>query len=282
MKIVKRINKLREILAGKRDGTIGFVPTMGYLHEGHEELIKKCVNENDISVVSVFVNPIQFGKGEDFNEYPRDLKRDMDIMKSLNVDYIFYPEISEIYGEGYKTYVSVKDYDKVLCGKYRDSHFTGVATIVLKFINIISPNTIYFGKKDAQQLIIIKKMVEDLNINTEVRSVDIKRNTDGLALSSRNTLLSKSGKKSALRLSQALMDVKNKILNEGLCDVKDIKEIIIKFISKESGIDIEYVEILSLEDLHELKKIDKKNTIIALAAFVENVRLIDNLILGEI
>ncbi len=282
METIKKIDKLKKSLIGKREGTIGFVPTMGYLHKGHEELIKKCKNENDTSVVSVFVNPIQFGKGEDFKEYPRDPKRDSDIMKNLGVDYLFCPEIKEIYPKGYKTYVNVKEFDKVLCGKKRINHFEGVATIVLKFINIISPDTIYFGKKDAQQLIIIKKMVNDLNLNTVVRSVDIKRDLNGLALSSRNTLLSESGKLSALKLSQSLMYVKEKILNGQLSEVKEIKEIIKRNISKEKGIDIEYIEVLSLKNLTELKKVDLNNTIIALAASVENVRLIDNLILGEI
>ena len=153
MKIVNKIIDLKKVISEKK-GNRGFVPTMGYLHEGHSELIRKSISENDITIVSIYVNPVQFGEGEDLEKYPRDIESDIDILRSLGVNILFLPDNEEIYPKGYKTFISVNEMDKVLCGSSRPGHFTGVTTIVLKLINIVGPDCIYFGKKDAQQLII--------------------------------------------------------------------------------------------------------------------------------
>lgn len=282
MKIIKKISDLRKEISGFNIGETGFIPTMGYLHEGHEELIKKSINENQITIVSIFVNPVQFGEGEDFKKYPRDQNRDVTILTSLGVDLLFLPDKSEIYPEGFRTYVNVDEMDKVLCGKSRPGHFKGVTTIVLKLINIISPDLIYLGQKDAQQLIILKKMIEDLNIKTEVRSVAVIREKSGLALSSRNSYLTDSGRKSALILSESLILAKNEIIEENITDAGSIQKKITDHILSERSVKIDYVEIVSLIDLKRVKEIDLRKTLVACAVYVEGIRLIDNFILGEL
>lgn len=282
MKTIKQISNLRIEISGFNTGKTGFVPTMGYLHEGHEELIKKSISENQFTIVSIFVNPAQFGEGEDFKEYPRDFERDVHILNSLGVDLLFLPDRSEIYPEGFKTYVNVEELDKVLCGRSRPDHFKGVTTIVLKLMNIISPDHIYLGRKDAQQLILLKRMIEDLNIKTEIRGVNIVREKNGLALSSRNSNLTPTGKKSALVLSESLVIAKNEILEKNIRDAKSIKKKITDHILSEGNVEIDYVEIVSLSDLKRIGDIDLENTLVACAVRVEGIRLIDNFILGEL
>ncbi len=281
MRILNKIKDLKRVLS-TGTGNIGFVPTMGYLHEGHSELIRKSISENDITIVSIYVNPVQFGEGEDLEKYPRDIERDIDILRSLGVNVLFLPDNKEIYPKGYKTFVSVNEMDKVLCGSSRPGHFTGVATIVLKLINIVDPDCIYFGKKDAQQLIILKRMVKDLNLDVNIKSVDTKRERDGLALSSRNSYLSDEGRKSALAISGALRYARSLILDNKVTDAELIKKEIRSMILKDKKIEIDYVDILSLNELKKTDKIDLKNSLIALAVYVEGVRLIDNLIFGEL
>ncbi len=264
------------------EGKTGFVPTMGYLHEGHSELIRNCIRDNDNTVVSIYINPEQFGEGEDLDKYPRNIERDIDILCSLGVNILFIPDNNEIYPSEYKTFVNVRELDEVLCGKSRPGHFTGVATIVLKLLNIIGPQSVYFGKKDAQQLVILKKMITDLNIKTEVKSVDIKRDQDGLALSSRNSYLSETGRNNALILSRSLNHAEFLINEKKVTDVELIKKEMFEMISEIGEVKTDYIEIVSLNNLNSIDKIDPGSTLIAIAAYVEGVRLIDNLILGEI
>ncbi len=284
MKTFKSIKSLRKyILSLKKEGdSIGFVPTMGFLHAGHIELIKKCVSENDISVVSIYVNPKQFGEGEDFSDYPRDINRDMEILENERVDILFYPENSEMYPEKQLALVDVRGLSDVLCGKRRPGHFMGVATVVLKLFNIVNPDMAYFGQKDAQQLVIIKKMVKDLNVSVRIKSIPIIRDDNGLALSSRNSYLSNNEKIIATQLSKALFKAKSMIENDNILDPLKIIDFIQERLKKTGGINIDYVEIRRLTDLSESGIIDRKDCIVAVAIYIGKVRLIDNFILGEI
>jgi pantoate--beta-alanine ligase len=282
MKIFETIDQLREELRQyKREQTIGFVPTMGYLHQGHLSLVEQCKKENEKTVVSIFVNPAQFGPGEDFDRYPQDVEKDEHLLRELGVDIVFYPAVKEIYPEGYATYVEVEKLGNVLCGKSRPTHFRGVTTVVLKLLNIVSPTCAYFGRKDAQQAIIIKKMVKDLNLDVTIQTMPIVRDPDGLALSSRNAYLSAEERKAALSLSRALKKAKTEI-DHGLRDSSAIMEFIKKEISIYPRVTIDYVEVVSLETLEKIKTISINNTLVAGAIRVEKTRLIDNFTLGEI
>lgn len=282
MKILETINQLREELRRYKSGqTIGFVPTMGYLHRGHLSLVEQCKKENDVTVASIFVNPAQFGPGEDFDRYPRNAERDEHLLRELGVDVVFYPAVKEIYPEGYATYVEVEKLGNVLCGKSRPTHFRGVTTVVLKLLNIVSPSCAYFGRKDAQQAIIIKKMVKDLNLDVIIQTMPIVRDPDGLALSSRNAYLSTDEREAALSLSRALKKAKVEI-DQGLRDASAIKKIIQKEISKYPLVTIDYVEVVSLDALEKINTITVNNTLVAGAIGVGKTRLIDNFTLGEI
>ncbi|UCH96640.1 MAG: pantoate--beta-alanine ligase [Candidatus Aminicenantes bacterium] len=283
MKTLKTVDKLREELKKYKSAghTLGFVPTMGYLHQGHLSLVRQSKKENDVTVVSIFVNPAQFAPDEDFDQYPRALARDEQLLQELNVDVVFYPAKEEIYPGDYATYVEVEKLSKVLCGKSRPTHFRGVATVVLKLLNIVSPTRAYFGRKDAQQAIIIKKMVKDLHLDAAIHTVPIVRDPDGLALSSRNAYLSAEERKAALCLSQALKKAKSAIDN-GLRDSLAVKDILQKEASKHPLVKIDYLEVVSLDDLEKVKTIDITNTLVAGAIRVGKTRLIDNFILGEI
>ncbi len=282
MEVINKIIELKKIISELSGRSIGFVPTMGFLHKGHESLIRESLNDNDVTIVSIFVNPTQFGENEDFDDYPRDFKKDYKILNGLGVQILFNPDNREIYPPGFCSSVKVEKLDEKLCGKSRPGHFTGVTTIVLKLLNIVSPDTIYLGKKDAQQLIIVKKMVDDLNINVNVKGVDIVRGEDGLALSSRNSYLSEKGRKAALVLSKAFRMAKNEICKNNILNTFFLKKMMVEFIRKEKSVKIDYIEIVSLDKLEDLKEVDKSNTLVAGAIFVENVRLIDNFILGEL
>ena len=193
MRIFRTVKEVKNVvnILRKSGKTIGFVPTMGYLHEGHLSLARKSVSENDITIMSIFVNPTQFGPNEDLDKYPRDFERDEKLAEGAGVTYIFYPDVKEMYPDGYNTYVEVNDITKILCGKSRPTHFKGVTTVVCKLFNIINPDKAYFGQKDAQQVIVIKKMVRDLNMDLEIVVCPIVREEDGLAMSSRNSYLDK-------------------------------------------------------------------------------------------
>lgn len=281
MRIIKKIDDLKKELFSLMGKKIGLVPTMGYLHDGHLSLIDQSIKENDISVVSIFVNPSQFGQNEDFNSYPRDMERDSELLEERGVDILFSPDSREMYPENYSTFVEVEKLSKVLCGRSRPTHFSGVCTVVLKLFNIVKPENVYFGAKDAQQAIIIKRMKEDLNLDISVKVMPIVRDEDGLALSSRNKYLSKKEREAALLMPETLKEA-NMLINNGLFEANKIKEKIVRELNKNKSIKIDYVEIVNLKTLESLDKIDNNNTLVAVAIKVGKARLIDNFILGGI
>ena len=284
--LLNTIKEVREeVKKWRREGLkVGLVPTMGALHEGHLSLIKKAKTECDKVVVSVFVNPIQFGPSEDFDKYPRTLEADMSLCNSEGVDIVFEPTPKEMYGENRLsndtlTYVCPPYFfvDK-LCGKSRVGHFDGVCTVVMKLFNIVQPDVAYFGQKDAQQVIIIKKMVEDLNIPIEIIQCPIVREESGLALSSRNKYLSEEGKKDALVLSQILNNIKA-CYKRGITDIEALKETAYSYLTDKH--DLEYLEILNNKTLEEEKNANNRS-IALIACRVDGVRLIDNIYLDEV
>ncbi len=277
--VINSIQTLRKELQSKSNSaTIGLVPTMGYLHQGHLSLIQKAKKRNDIVVVSIFVNPTQFGPGEDLDRYPRDLDRDVKIAYENGADYIFAPSAQEMYGPDYATYVNTEGtITSKLCGKSRPFHFRGVTTVVTKLFNIVKPHDAYFGQKDAQQLSVIKRLVKDLNFDINIISCPIVRDQDGLALSSRNVYLSKAERKQALILSQALNESKTLYLNGHTCAL-ELKEHIINRVQSMDLAKIDYVEIVDFESLEDVTIVGKQ-TLIALAVYFGTSRLLDNIIL---
>lgn len=276
LKIFSSIKELREqVKTWRQSGlSVGFVPTMGYLHEGHGSLIKKAHEENDKVVVSIFVNPTQFGPNEDLDSYPRDLERDKEVCIENGASAVFTPSVEEMYGKSPCTFVDINDLSSELCGASRPGHFRGVCTVVSKLFNIVLPDRAYFGEKDAQQLAIIKKMVNDLNMIVEVVGCPIVREEDGLAKSSRNTYLSAEQRAQAVILSKSLKLAKEK-LNEGERDSTKIKSLISNNINSMSLAEIDYVEIVDLDSLQKTDKIDS-SILIALAVRFGKTRLIDN------
>lgn len=274
--LIKEIKELRStIKSWKREGlSVGFVPTMGALHEGHQSLIKRAVEENDKVVVSVFVNPTQFGPNEDFDSYPRDINKDLEICLSAGANVVFNPEPSEMYYGDKSTSVSVSKLTDVLCGAKRPGHFDGVCLVVSKLLNIVTPDKAYFGEKDAQQVAVIKRMVRDLNIDVEIVACPIIREEDGLAKSSRNTYLSAEERKAALVLSRSLEIAKDTLKN-GERDARKIKEFILNQLNKEPLAKIDYVEIIDSDSLESVDIIER-NILIPIAVFIGKTRLIDN------
>ena len=286
MKIIRTIKEIKkEIRTLRTHGrTVGFVPTMGALHRGHLSLMEPCKAENDLTVVSIFVNPSQFGPGEDFDQYPRDLRRDEALLREQGVDILFYPDTAEIYPPGYATYVEVEKLGNVLCGKSRPTHFRGVATVVLKLFNIVKPDYAYFGQKDGQQAILLKRMAVDLNLDVTIKAMPIVRDEDGLAMSSRNVYLSAEEREAALCFPRALREAKERI-GSGLEDAPGIRAFIEAEIKKSPLVTVDYIEVVTLDTLEpfpESQLIDKNNTLVAGAVRVGKTRLIDNFILGEI
>lgn len=282
--LLNKINDVREnIKKWKKEGlSVGLVPTMGALHAGHLSLIKKAKETCDRVVVSVFVNPIQFGPSEDFDKYPRTLDADNALCDKEGVDIVFAPAPAEMYGEGNRlsndtlTYVCPPFfYVNKLCGKSRTGHFDGVCTVVLKLFNIVQPDFAFFGQKDAQQAIIIKKMVKDLNIPVQIVQCPIVREETGLALSSRNKYLSEEGKRDALALSKILNNIKS-CYEKGIKDIEALKETAYSFLTDKH--DMEYLEFVDKNTLEEKSAADD-NTLVLIACRVENVRLIDNIYL---
>ena len=279
MQVVKTIKELRDIIkVNKKLGkTIGFVPTMGALHNGHLSLVKEAKKETDFIVMSIFVNPIQFAPNEDFNKYPRPIEKDIDLGAKNGVDVLFNPEANELFDNNL-TFVEVTKLDKNLCGFSRPIHFKGVATIVSKLFNIVTPDKAFFGKKDIQQFIIIKKMVKDLNFDIEIVGVDIFRDTDGLALSSRNIYLTDEMRQDALILNKSLIKGASLITN-GERDAKKIVSIITNDIEKVKNVKIDYVKIVS-EEMVDVDTV-RDGDILSLAVFIGETRLIDNYIIGD-
>ncbi len=277
MEIASTVNQLREkVLGWKLRGLkVGFVPTMGYLHEGHLSLVRESKKRAEVTVVSIFVNPKQFGPAEDFNVYPRDLERDRALLEKEGVDLVFYPPVEVMYPEGYRTYVEVEDLQDKLCGKSRPGHFRGVCTVVLKLFNLVQPDEAYFGWKDAQQVIILSKMVEDLNVPVKIVPLPLIRDHDGLALSSRNTYLNPEERRAALVLKKSL-DLAEELIRAGEREAGRIRGKMIELISEEPLARIDYVEVVNLKTLEPLGQI-KGEVLIALAVFIGRTRLIDNL-----
>ena len=276
-----KITETREMISNwKKQGLkVGLVPTMGALHQGHLSLIKKSVDTCDKTVVSVFVNPIQFGPSEDLDKYPKTLDADLKMCEDAGVDAVFAPNATEMYGEGHMlsndflTYVIPPFfYANKLCGKSRMGHFDGVCTVVMKLFNIVQPDCAFFGEKDAQQLAIIKKMVIDLNIPVKINSCPIVRAEDGLALSSRNKYLSAEDRKKALALIKILFNIKA-CYNRGIKEVDALQETALSFLT--SSLELEYLELVDKDTL-ERKTLADDNTLVLIAMKVNNVRLIDN------
>jgi len=278
MKLVDSIPRMITLVKMlKKEGkTIGFVPTMGYLHEGHMSLVKAARKHTDVVVMSIFVNPLQFGPGEDFEKYPRDIKRDETLAGEAGVDVIFYPSMKDVYPEGYATYVNVEGLTSVLCGCRRPGHFRGVTTIVAKLLNIVKPDVAYFGQKDIQQVIVIKKMVRDLNMDIEIKSPPIIRERDGLAMSSRNVYLSEDERREALVLNQSLEKAVS-LVKSGVRDPEKVINAIKEFISQKPLLKIDYVSIVDTENLRDMSSISGE-ALVALAVFAGKTRLIDNVI----
>lgn len=280
MKIFSEISQIRATLEAKRQAgkLIGFVPTMGYFHQGHLSLMHAARRECDIVVISIFVNPTQFGPGEDFASYPRDIERDKKLAEAVGVDYAFVPSVEQIYPDGYSTYVNVEgSLTQGLCAAGRPGHFRGVATVVSKLFNIIQPDKAYFGQKDAQQAIIIKRMVEDLNMPVEIAICPIVREEDGVAMSSRNVYLSLEERKAALVLFRSLRKAEE-MVNTGEREAPKIKEAMENMICSEPLANLEYVAICDTLNLFEVEKIEGE-TLIAVAARFGKARLIDNIII---
>lgn len=276
MKIVRKIDELRLALdqSKKANQSIGLVPTMGYLHEGHASLIRRARKENDIVVVSDFVNPIQFGANEDLNTYPRNLEADSKLCEDIGVDYIFAPEVSEMYQDR-KAFVDIESMSDNLCGAKRPGHFRGVCTVCTKLFNITGAGRAYFGQKDAQQVAIIKKVVKDLNIPIEIIACPIVREDDGLAMSSRNTYLSKEERKAALCLSKAIF--KGEELAKSGASLKEVLDTMKDIISSENLAKIDYISAVDLYTMEDAKDLDG-NRLIAIAVYIGKTRLIDNFV----
>ena len=278
MEIIQRIPQMKEVSRKARsDGkVIGFVPTMGFLHEGHLSLVREARKMADIVVVSIFVNPTQFGPKEDLEKYPRDVTRDAESLSAENVDYIFLPKAEEIYPEKFRTYVKVRELSECLEGVTRPTHFEGVTTVVMKLFHIVDPHFSFFGQKDAQQLVIIRRMVQDTNMDVEIIRLPIVREPDGLAMSSRNVYLSPEERKAAPVLYRALQTAQQRI-NDGERKTKPILKEMREIIEAEPLVRIDYVAAVDMIDLKELKTLKGKN-LVALAAYIGSTRLIDNII----
>nr|ACH68642.1 pantoate-beta-alanine ligase [Kosmotoga olearia TBF 19.5.1] len=256
----------------------GFVPTMGYLHEGHLSLVRQARMDNVVVTVSIFVNPTQFGPNEDYDRYPRDEERDLSLLRDLDVDYVFIPKVEDMYPDNYSTYVIVEDLTDVLCGARRPGHFKGVATIVAKLFNIVRPTKAYFGQKDAQQFRVLKRMARDLNFPVELVEMPIVREKDGLAMSSRNVYLSPEERQEALLIHQALL-AGRKLIEAGEFDPEKVKSEMLAILSKGQRIKSDYVEIVDEETLYPIENLEDTTNgkvILAIAAFVGKARLIDN------
>jgi pantoate--beta-alanine ligase len=267
------MKKLSEV-ARKKGASIGFVPTMGCLHEGHLSLVREAGKRNDLVVVSIFVNPTQFGPKEDLKKYPRNLKRDLELLSKQKVDAVFCPGVGEMYPEGYGTYIEVKGLSDKLCGASRPGHFKGVATVVAKLLNIVRPHAAYFGEKDFQQLVIIRKMAADLNMNVKIVSMPTVRDADGLAMSSRNSYLSKEERSRAPAIIRSLKLAKT-LVGSGIKSAERIKSAMTKLI-KTSKLKIDYISICDPRTLEEKKAVRGK-TLVAAAAYAGKTRLIDNI-----
>jgi len=280
MKLIENVRDMKEMIQKeKKNGkTIGFVPTMGFLHEGHLSLVREAVKKSECSVVSIFVNPAQFGPEEDFSRYPRDEDRDLRLLDKEGVSYAFVPKPQEMYPRGYRTYVQVQDMENRLCGASRPGHFKGVCTVVLKLFHIVQPDTAIFGQKDAQQAIILKRMIRDLNLDIVLRIMPIVRDKDGLALSSRNAYLGSEQREAAVCLYQSLKQAEQAV-KDGERNADLVRSLIQEKIAGEPLARMDYAAVVDSENLKPLETIQPGQTLLALAVFIGETRLIDNMML---
>jgi len=278
MKVITTIAEMRKVRS-QHAGSVGFVPTMGYLHEGHLELVRRARVENLTVVVSIFVNPTQFGPKEDFASYPRDPERDLALLEKEGVSFVFMPGVEEMYPEGFNSWVEVKGITERLEGALRPGHFRGVATVCAKLFNIVQPDKAYFGQKDAQQLAVIRKMVSDLNMNLEVVGVPTVREPDGLAMSSRNIRLNPQERKAALVLWKSLC-LAQELWQKGEKSAERLRQEMTSLIEGEPLARIDYVSVADAETLEELNKVDRP-ALVSMAVWMGKTRLIDNITLGE-
>jgi len=281
VKSVAKIKEVREVVSRWRSQglTVGLVPTMGYLHEGHASLIKKAVEENDRVVVTIFINPAQFDKEEDLESYPVKTEEDLQIIEEKGGDLTFLPDVLEIYPEGFNTTVEVEELDRELCGATRQGHFRGVCTVVNKLFNIVTPTRAYFGEKDYQQLAIIRRMVADLNIPVEIRGCPIVRDDKGLALSSRNARLSEDEREKALIISRTLKKLRDSVAS-GEKETSKLIRTAVKSIETVPQARIDYFEVVDRGTLQKLEVVDSSGALAAAAVFIGRVRLIDNILVG--
>jgi pantoate--beta-alanine ligase len=277
--IVRTIDEMKQISRKAREEgkIIGLVPTMGYFHEGHLSLMRRARQECDLVVVSLFVNPIQFGPQDDFRSYPRDEKRDAEMAEKEGMDVLFIPSVSEMYPEGYSTYVEVQRLTGGLCGRFRPGHFRGVTTVVLKLFNIVNPHKAYFGEKDYQQLKVIEKMARDLNLDVEIVPCPTVREEDGLAMSSRNSYLSEEERRSATLIYKALIEAK-RLYENGERDAEKLESKAREILMNEKLVrKIDYVEVVHPETLEELEMVGEDGAVLAVALWIGRARLIDNI-----
>lgn len=278
MEIIKSIARLRQVRA--RFAQLGLVPTMGYLHEGHLSLVRLARNECDTVAVSIFVNPTQFGPHEDLDRYPRNLERDFQLLQAHGVDLVFVPDVAEIYPDGYSTYVEVEGVTEMLEGAARPGHFRGVATVVCKLFNIMQPTHAYFGQKDAQQTVVVRKMVRDLDLPIEIVIGPTVREADGLALSSRNAYLAPDERGAATVLYRALMSARERYV-AGSRDAEELRAAMQAVLSAEPLARVEYVSAAHPLTLQELDQLDTDGGLLSMAVRIGNTRLIDNIILRD-
>jgi pantoate--beta-alanine ligase len=280
MKVITTIKELQQVIqrTKKQQNTIGFVPTMGFLHEGHCALLKQARNENDIVVLSIFVNPLQFGPTEDLDRYPRDFDQDQKVAEKIGVDYLFHPSVSEMYPYEPSVTLTVNKRTDVLCGASRPGHFDGVATVLTKLFHIVQPDKVYFGKKDAQQVAVVHGLVTDFNFPLEIITVDTVREEDGLAKSSRNVYLTAQERVQAPILYQSLQKAVG-MIHDGETVPDRLILSIEDMIRTETSGEIDYVSILSYPQLEKVKQITENDIIIAIAVKFSKARLIDNIIL---
>lgn len=283
MEIINRRQRMSSVarkIRREQDRTIGLVPTMGALHEGHLSLVREARRMCDVVVVSVFVNPAQFGPGEDFERYPRDLTRDTALLTDYNVDYIFAPPVEELYSKNFSTYVNVEGLSDQLEGAARPGHFRGVATVVTVLLNVVRPDFAFFGQKDAQQAVIIRRLVRDLALDTEIIVLPTVREDSGLAMSSRNSYLNAEEQEAATVIHRALTKAKE-TYKAGEKQANKLAELVRSTIEAEPRVRVDYVSITDAETLEKLDKLDDRPILIAVAAYIGKIRLIDNTMLNS-
>ena len=278
MQIIHSIDEMQTLSENlrKQGKSIGFVPTMGFLHEGHLSLVDLLIGRTDKIILSIFVNPTQFSEGEDLEKYPHDLDRDLKLCQERKVDIVFIPERKEMYSVQHSTLIEEENLSKGLCGSSRPTHFQGVTTVCAKLFNICKPNIVVLGQKDAQQVVVLKRMIKDLNFPIEVIVGDIFREKDGLAMSSRNSYLSSEQHEDALLLNRSLLAGRD-LQSRGISNIDQIKEEVIATLRQGKSIMLDYVEVVDRETMEPMKEIKPNQTMIVLAAWIDKIRLIDNL-----